>query len=552
MIPAALSSKFKHTSAPSQNRSSVPAQIMIPRLMVLFSVIALLAIGLVMVYSAGSIKGISSENGAEYYLIRQVGFVAFGTFVAFIVARVFNYHMWLGRWLIVAWLASTALLLCVPVFGTEALGAKRWVFGIQPSEFSKIVFLLVTAKFLFDWQQGRRDGRATAGCIFAAVIAPLLFLYKTQSDLGTTMICIVGILALLWLAEVPTRIVVGIVTVVVAFGLFSIFGTGYRSDRLIFLNPFADPYGDGYQLIHSFYAFAQGGILGKGLGNSAEKYLYLPEAQTDFVFSILGEELGLIGTLGVIALFLVFMVGGLRIAQNASDSHGQMIAGSFTVIIVFQAFLNMACVMGLFPTTGKPLPFLSYGGSSVISSIIMVGLILSVSFSSDDSKVYQKRREDLRLITSDRSGASGDQGERLPQDSGRPFGFGGGRASGSGRGRSSRSSGSGSPRSGSGRASGSGRDRSARSGSDRTRRSEGNAPSRSGGPRVVSRGDALSMSGARSSSRSSGGRGGSRGASVAYHERDTESQNRSARSSSQPRGASQLHLVTSYRGNGRG
>lgn len=547
MTPAALTSKFKHTTAPSQNRSSVPAQIMVPRLMVLFSVIALVAIGLVMVYSAGSIKGISSDNGAEYYLIRQVAFVAGGALIALIVARAIDYHRWLGKLVIAAWLVCFALLLCVPVFGTEALGAKRWVFGIQPSEFAKIAFLLVMAKLLFDWQQGVRATLPTVGWTLAVVLAPLLFLYKTQSDLGTTMICIVGILALLWLAEVPTRVVVGIVVVVVAFGLFSIFGTGYRSDRLIFLDPFSDPYGDGYQLIHSFYAFAQGGILGKGLGNSAEKYLYLPEAQTDFVFSILGEELGLIGTLSVVALFLVFMVGGLRIAQNASDSLGQMIAGSFTVIIVFQAFLNMACVMGLFPTTGKPLPFLSYGGSSVISSLIMVGLILSVSYSSDDSKVYQKRREDLRLITSDRSGAAGGKGERVPRDAGRPLGSGNGRPSRSGSGRSLGSGGSRSPRTGGSR-SGSGPRRQGTT----ARRAEESLRSGGGSRSGGSRSDGGLSRGSVGSSRSSAERRGSREPSVAYHERGGQSQGRSPRSSSQSRGPAQLHLVTGYRGNGRG
>ena len=156
--------------------------------------------------------------------------------------------------------------------------------------------------------------------------------------------------------------------------------------------------GNGYQTIHSFYAFAEGGLFGVGLGNSSEKYDYLPEAETDFVFSIIGEEFGMLGALIVIALFCCILFSGMRIAAAAKTPVERIVAGSVTIMLVFQAFLNMGCVIGLVPTTGKPLPFVSAGGSSLIASIMMVAIILSVANNADAATVYDRRRANLRVV----------------------------------------------------------------------------------------------------------------------------------------------------------
>ena len=211
----------------------------------------------------------------------------------------------------------------------------------------------------------------------------MLIILGPQSDLGTAVICVVGILAVMWLGEVPLRTMLIVIGVVVALGLVGIFGSSYRRDRLmVFMNPWNDGeggFGTGFQLIHSLYALSGGGLFGVGLGNSHEKYLYLTQADTDFIFAIIGEELGLVGAAVVIALFLLFLYAGTRIAQSSPDNFGTMVAGGCTIMIAFQAFLNIAMVIGWFPVVGKPLPFISSGGSSLVAMLIMVGIILSVS-----------------------------------------------------------------------------------------------------------------------------------------------------------------------------
>ncbi|MCL2889059.1 MAG: FtsW/RodA/SpoVE family cell cycle protein, partial [Eggerthellaceae bacterium] len=233
------------------------------------------------------------------------------------------------------------------------------------------------------------------------VLIPLMLQYRLQSDLGTTIICFVGILAIMWLGEVPLPVFFGILVAGVGLALLASFNTEYRAERLIFLNPWNDGkegLGDGYQLIHSFYAFSEGGIFGVGLGNSREKFLYLPQAESDFIFAIIGEELGLLGALIVIGLFLCLLYAGMRIARKAPDDFGMLIAGGLTVIIVFQAFLNMGCAIGVVPTTGKPLPFISSGGSSLIASLAMLGIVLSVSRGAVMPDIHEQRRADLRVI----------------------------------------------------------------------------------------------------------------------------------------------------------
>ena len=240
------------------------------------------------------------------------------------------------------------------------------------------------------------------------MLVPLAIIYKTQSDLGTTMICIVAILAVLWYGELPIGIFVIILALIFVFGLIAMFGTGYRADRWSFLNPWDDGqggYGSGYNIMHSYFAFSEGGIFGVGLGNGHEKYQYLFASDSDFVFAVIGEELGMVGCLAVIALFLGVLYTGTLIARSARDDFSMMIAGGLTIALVFQAFLNIACAIGVFPTTGKPLPFISSGGSSILASLIMVGLILSVSRDAASSDEFDRRRSSLRVVRREEDGA---------------------------------------------------------------------------------------------------------------------------------------------------
>ncbi len=407
--PSTLSSSA--TKSSSSGKRTPPTQIMVPRLIILLAVFALLLLGFVMVYSASSIVAINEGTSSATYLIKQLGFAAIGAVGCFILWKVIPYGVWRGPWLWIVWAAAVGLLVLTAAIGTEGLGAQRWVnigpVSLQPSEFAKIAFLLVAARLLVAYTEGEYAFRKAMVLGFVLIAIPLFFLYRTQSDLGTTLICFVGILTVLWLGEVNWKIIGLIVIGGILLAIVATFFVAYRQDRLIFLNPWSDYYGAGYQLIHSFYAFSEGGITGVGLGNSREKFLYLPEAETDFIFAIIGEELGLIGALFVIALFLLFLYAGMRIARSAPDPFGLLIAGGCTAMVVFQAFLNIGCVIGLLPTTGKPLPFISSGGSSLIASMFMLGIILSVSQGSATMDVYEQRRADLRVVRAKQSPTSG-------------------------------------------------------------------------------------------------------------------------------------------------
>ena len=408
----------------SRARTSLPASVQGPRIVMLLTVLALVLIGLVMVYSASSANLINDGKDPSKDFTSQVIFLAIGAVFAVALWRV-PYRVWDGPLVWAAWGLSIVLLLVTFLFGTDLYGAKRWLyigpFGMQPSELVKIGLLLMSVRILYDARSGAMEARAVAVQALLLVLIPLFFMYKTQSDLGTTFICAVGILAVLWLGGIPAYILGGFAAIGVAFVLAAIFGTGYRSGRMVYLDPWNDGEGGlgaGYNIIRSYYAFAEGGIFGVGLGNSHEKFQYLFASESDFIFAVIGEELGMVGALVVIALFLAFLAAGLRIASEAPDDLGAMIAGGLSVMLVAQAFLNMGCAIGVFPTTGKPLPFISSGGTSLVASLSMVGLILSVSQASGEPSVYEQRRADLRVVRSEsphrgeprsRSGGVGSQ-----------------------------------------------------------------------------------------------------------------------------------------------
>lgn len=388
----------------------VPADIMLPRVVLMVSVILLVLIGLVMVFSASTVEAIAADESVLSYVGKQAAFVAAGALAAFLVARFMPYHIWRsGPVFYVFWGLACVLLVAVLLVGTEALGAQRWIyigpFSLQPTEFAKIILVIGAARILCDFNEGAMNLKQALVWAFVIVLIPLAFLYKTQSDMGSAIIILMGVLAVAWLGEVPLRVLAPIVLVLVVVAVVAM-STGYRAERVkVWLNPWNDGeggYGTGFQLIHSYYAFSQGGIFGVGLGNSREKFLYLPEAETDFIFSIIGEELGMIGALAVIALFVAFLYAGLRIAVKAPDDFGKIMAGGLTVMLVGQAFLNMACATGLFPTTGKPLPFISSGGSSVISSLLIVGVLMSVSYGSNVLTPYEQRRNNLNVLRVER------------------------------------------------------------------------------------------------------------------------------------------------------
>lgn len=377
---------------------------MAPRVMVALSTLALVVLGLVMVYSSSSITAFVEQGDSTGEAIKQCLFVIIGIVFA-VGAILFGKHDFLrGTGALIFWGVCMALLVLTALLGTVGLGAKRWLIvgpvSIQISEFAKIAFVLLAARIAEDYRNGAIDMYEALKQAAIFIIIPLGFLFVTQSDLGTTLICCVGLFMVLVLSGLPSRIIVGILAVGAVLVLVAILLSSYRSDRLFnFLDPWSDEQGTGYQLIHSFKALAAGGFFGVGIGNSHEKLQYLPEAETDFIFAIIGEELGLFGALLVICAFLVFLRGGFLIASQSKSMFSGFVAAGLTTMIVFQAFLNIACVVGLFPTTGKPLPFISSGGSSMISSLLLVGIILAISFDSHNEDEYRQRREQLHVVS---------------------------------------------------------------------------------------------------------------------------------------------------------
>ena len=389
----------------------VPSNIMMPRIVLIVCTAALVLLGLVMVFSASSVESLSDGGGVADEFVKQLAIACGSVVVCALFAHFATLHFLKTAGLAFAWIGSVALLVLVLLVGTEELGATRWLviagFTLQPSEFAKIAFVLMGAKIMYDYSEELKDWKHTLLAAGGLVVLPLLFMYKTQSDMGTFAITAVALFTVMWLGGVPVRYmlsIVGVGAVVLVLGSV----TGYRSDRIsVWLNPWLDQYGTGFQSIHSFYAFAEGGLFGVGLGNSREKFLYLPEAETDMIFSVIGEELGLIGALAVIALFLVFLYAGLRIAHECPDPFGRMAAGGLTVAIVVQAFLNKGCAIGALPVTGKPLPFISSGGSSLLTTFIMVGIILAISYDSNKLTESERRRNDLVVISGGANRGSG-------------------------------------------------------------------------------------------------------------------------------------------------
>ena len=397
----------------TRTKRETPAHIMAPRIIMLLSVLALVLIGFVMIYSTSSVITLANADAPDAAnpmadVLGQVRYAVAGLVLAAAIWKFLPCSVWRGPFVYVAW-GLAAILLVATMFigvGDEEWGARRWLVlgpvSLQPSEFAKIVLVLVGARLFADLREGALTFRAFFVQIFVLVLAPILLILAKQSDLGTAMICVVGILAVMWLGEVPARTMAIVAGLVVAVGIVGVVSEPYRMSRLmVFLDPWNDGkegFGTGYQLIHSLYAIAGGGVFGVGLGNSHEKYLYLTQSDTDFIFAIIAEELGLAGALVVIALFALFLYAGMRIARSATDNFGTMVAGGLTIMIAFQAFLNIAMVVGWFPVVGKPLPFVSSGGSSLIATLAMVGLILSVSKEAAAPTIYERRRADLRVV----------------------------------------------------------------------------------------------------------------------------------------------------------
>ena len=367
---------------------AIPERFMQPRLVLLVSTAILVCFGLVMIYSASSISAMTSEDmgyNPFYYVQRQLGFAAAGVALAFIVSRI-DYRAVVRNLQVPIWIVTFGMLAIIftPIAGADAYGATRWIsigpFSFQPSEFAKITVLISVSYLAQQYFIDQTIDQMEFFKKFAIAALVPLVLILAQPDKGSTLIIVGTLLVIGYLADVDRRVLATIaVAGFIGFAFLSLKDDYSRARVVTMLNPWADYYGAGYQLAQGFYAFGSGGIFGVGFGFSRQKYSYLPMAHNDFIFAVIGEELGFIGVLGLLAVFGALVWAGFKIARYAPDLTGRLIAAGCTSMFIIQAFVNIGGVLGLLPLSGKPLPFISYGGSTIMSSILMVGLLMSVS-----------------------------------------------------------------------------------------------------------------------------------------------------------------------------
>jgi cell division protein FtsW len=352
--------------------------------LLLVAIVAVLnVVGMVMVLSASSVSSITDYGSPWYFFTRQLLWTVAGV-VAFVFAIRFDYHSWqrLVRPLLIL---SVILLLAVlvPGVGIYVSGARRWIgygiFRIQPSEIAKLALLIFTADIvsrrareLSDWKRVLRP----------VVLVLMLFaaLVMKEPDLGTTLVMALLVIAMLVAGGVRAKhlfvVAAGGATLVTALAWLE----PYRRERMLtFLHPFADSSNSGYQIAQSLIAIGSGGVTGVGLGASRAKWNFLPNAHTDFIFAIIGEELGLIGAFAVMALFVGFGILGTRAALRAPDRFGTLLAAGATMWVVAQAAINIGAVVGVLPVTGIPLPYVSFGGSALITTMLASGILVNVA-----------------------------------------------------------------------------------------------------------------------------------------------------------------------------
>lgn len=346
----------------------------------------LVLLGLVMVFSASAVMAKDRFGSPYTFVLRQIGW-AFAGVIAMVALQRVDYRRYKHPAVVFTLLGVTMVLLVGVLFLDRSHNTHRWIrFGplsFQPSELAKPALILFLAYFLETRAKTIDDWKQT---LLPAVLPSLIFslLIVKQPDLGTAMVCMAMTASIFFVAGMELKYLGYGVLASLPFLYYLLFHVGFRRQRMMaFVNPWADPQGAGFHMIQSLIAVGTGGITGLGLMEGKQKLFYLPEPHTDFIFAVIAEELGLLGTLAVVSLFAVFCYRGMRAAMKTSDLYARFLAVGITSTVIIQAFFNISVVLGLLPTKGIPLPFISYGGSSLFITLACVGVLLNISQQTD-------------------------------------------------------------------------------------------------------------------------------------------------------------------------
>jgi cell division protein FtsW len=357
----------------------------------LFVAVLVLAVtGLAMSYSASAVIALKTYGDSFYFLKKQFIWFASGIVVMLVVQEIdYRVYSKFTKLMLFASLVMLILVL-VPGIGRSVKGSVRWFsFGflsIQPSEFVKLFIVIYLAKVF----SSETKDQIMQLVIPMLLIAAMFILIMVQPDFGTAMEILAVSVIILFVSGFPMIYILALSVISVPMFYILIYQVDYRKGRfLAYMNPWTDRFGSGYHIIQSFIAFKKGGLAGAGLGNGTQKLSRLPEPHTDFIYAVIAEEAGLIGTLAVLFLFAVLLWRGIVIAINAPDSFGRLLAIGLTLMVVIQAMINFGVVMGSLPATGIPLPFISYGGSSLLTSLTAAGILLNIS------RYHKTTRDDL-------------------------------------------------------------------------------------------------------------------------------------------------------------
>ena len=355
------------------------------------TVLILLSLGVIMVLSASAPSALSKTSKSYTYFVRQFIFAIIGIGIMLFISKI-DYRFYKKYyWLVYAVSVLVLLLVLIPGLGREVNGATRWI-GIpglgqfQPSEITKIGLIIFYAGYLSDHKSELKDFWRGFVKPLAFLLPPIAILYLVQNHLSVCLViaAITAVMMLMAGCRLLHFIAAGLVGVA-GIVIMLIKGqtsesSSFRWDRIVtFFDPWSDATGTGYQMVQSLYAIGSGGLFGVGLGNSTQKYLYIPEPQNDFIFAIVAEELGFVGCVAIIALFGIFVWRGIVIAMKAPDMFGSLLAVGVTTLVAVQAIINIAVVTASIPTTGMALPFFSYGGTALVILLASVGILLNIS-----------------------------------------------------------------------------------------------------------------------------------------------------------------------------